>query len=176
MTRLEKKAIDRRTFLKTTGIGGSSLALSAGIAGKIMAAEPARETSSKVMPKKVLGKTGVSVPVLAMGGITDWTINPALLRMAVNMGVTYWDTADEYLNGKSELGIGQYFDKYPEDRKKIFLVTKCDTVDPKGMTKSLNDSLERMKTDCVDLYFMHSLRSSELLTQEIKSWVEKEKK
>jgi uncharacterized protein len=176
MTRLEKKGIDRRTFLKTTGIGGSSLALSTGIAGKIMAAEAAEETSSNVIPKRVLGKTGVLVPILAMGGITDWITNPALLRAAVNMGVTYWDTADEYLNGKSELGIGQYFDKYPEDRKMIFLVTKCDAVNPEGMTKSLNASLERMKTDYVDLYFMHSLRSSELLTQEIKTWVEKNKK
>jgi uncharacterized protein len=176
MTRLEKKTIDRRTFLKTTGIGSSSLALSAGIAGNIMAAEAVKETSSKAIPKRVLGKTGVSVPILAMGGITDWTTNAPLLKVAVNMGVTYWDTADEYLNGKSELGIGQYFDKYPEDRKRIFLVTKCDTVNPEGMTKSLNDSLERMKTDSVDLYFMHSLRSSDLLTQEIKTWVEKTKR
>jgi len=176
MTKIEKREIDRRTFLKTTGIGGASLALSAGFAGKIMAAEAAKETSSKAIPKRILGKTGVSVPILAMGGITDWTTNMAFLRLAFNMGVTYWDTSDGYSNGKSEIGIGQYFEKYPEDRKKIFLVTKTDGENPEGMTNSLNASLERLKTDYVDLYFMHALQRPESLSKEVKAWAEQKKK
>jgi predicted aldo/keto reductase-like oxidoreductase len=172
----EKKIIDRRTFLKVTGIGGASMALSDGFGGKALAAEGAGDSISKKMPKRVFGKTGVPVSILALGGITDWTINQALLKIAFNMGVTYWDTAYGYGNGKSEIGIGQYLEKYPEDRKTIFLVTKSHESNPEALTKSLDVSLERMKTDYVDLFFLHGLTSADLLTQEIKAWVEQKKK
>jgi predicted aldo/keto reductase-like oxidoreductase len=173
----EKKKMDRRTFLKVTGIGGASMALSAGLGGKALAAEGAGDSRSKKMPKRVLGKTGVQVPILALGGITDWTINQALLKVAFNMGVTYWDTAYGYGNGKSEIGIGQYLDKYPEDRKTIFLVSKDSGAEnPEGMTQRLNTSLERMKTDYIDLYFIHGLRGIDSLNQEVKAWVEQKKK
>jgi predicted aldo/keto reductase-like oxidoreductase len=172
----EKKKMDRRTFLKATGMGSASIALSAGLPGKVLAAEAEKDSPSKVMPTRILGKTGVPVSILALGGITDWTINQALLRVAFNMGVTYWDTAYGYGNGKSEIGIGQYLDKYPEDRKKIFLVTKTHESSPEGMTKSLNVSLERMKTDWVDLVFIHGLASEKSLTPEVKAWVEQKRK
>jgi uncharacterized protein len=171
-----KKDMNRRAFLKTTGIGGASLALSAGLAGRILAAEEAKETPSKPVPKRTLGKTGISVPILTMGGITDWTTNPALLKVAFNMGLTYWDTADGYVNGRSEMGIGQHFEKYPDDRKKVFLASKHEISNPEGMTRSLNASLDRLKTDYVDLYFMHAVMSPDSLTQEAKAWAEQKKK
>jgi uncharacterized protein len=177
MTKIESKGIDRRTFLKTTGITGASLAMSGGFAGRILASEAGKEPLSKAIPKRVLGKTGVSVPILALGGITDWTTNQALLRVAFNMGVTYWDTSYGYSNGKSEIGIGQYFEKYPDDRKKIFLVSKASGAEnPEAMTQRLNESLERMKTDHVDLYFMHGPQNPEVFTPEVKAWAEQKKK
>jgi uncharacterized protein len=175
MTENEKKEMDRRTFLKATGIGGATLALSSGLAGRLLAEE--KESPAKAMPRRVLGKTGVSVPILAMGGITDWTSNLALLRVSFNMGVTYWDTSYGYANGKSEIGIGQYFEKYPEDRKKIFLVSKATGAEnPEGMTQRLNESLERMKTDHVDLYFVHGPRNMDFFTKDVKAWSEQKKK
>jgi hypothetical protein len=57
------------------------------------------------------------------------------------MGVTYWDTAPRYGNGRSEEAIGKYFQKFPDDRKKVFLVTKSDTLDIPSMTTSLENSL-----------------------------------
>lgn len=174
---VEKKKMDRRTFLKTTGMGSASLALSAGLSNKVLAAEFKNDSPSKEIPKRVLGKTGVSVPILALGGIIDWTTNQNILRMAFNMGVNYWDTAHGYENGKSEIGIGQYFSKYPEDRKNIFLVSKASGANnPEGMTQRLDLSLERMKTDYIDLYFMHGMRSPQLLTPEVKAWSEQKKK
>jgi hypothetical protein len=129
------------------------------------------------MPTRILGKTGVPVTILDLGGIIDWTTNFNLLSMAFNMGVTCWDTSDDYENGKSEIGIGQYFTKYPENRKKIFLITKVSrTTDPEGMTQLLNQSFERMKTDWVDVIFIHGLRSPELLTPDVKAWAEQKKK
>jgi uncharacterized protein len=169
----EKKLMDRRAFIKATTIGGASLALSAGV---VAAAETEKGGGSKEIPKRVLGKTGVSIPILGMGG-GDWTTNEALLRIAFQMGVTYWDSASEYENGKCELGIGHYFAKYPADRKKVFLVTKpTRAFTPKEMEVLLSQSLQRMQTDYVDLFSMQGVQDPSVLTSEVKAWSEQKKK
>jgi predicted aldo/keto reductase-like oxidoreductase len=101
--------------------------------------------------------------------------NQLMLRQAVKWGVTYWDTANSYEGGNSELGIGKYFAKYPEDRKSIFLVTKSTAWTLKGMTEHLNLSLERMRTDAVDLFFVHSIRSISTMDKDMQKWGEKAK-
>lgn len=173
----ENKYMDRRSFLKATTFGSASLALSAGVAGRTMAATQTETSNvSKEIPKRVLGKTGVMLPILAMGG-NDWTTNEALLRVAFQMGVTYWDAASDYDNGKCELGIGQYFAKYPEDRKKVFLVTKpTRAFTPKEMNVLLIQSLERMNTDYIDLFSLQGLQDPDVLTSEVKTWAEQKKK
>ena len=67
-----KKNIDRRTFIKTTTLGGASVALSAGLPGKSLAADAQGGDGSKKIPVRVLGKTGISIPILGLGGI-DWS-------------------------------------------------------------------------------------------------------
>jgi len=176
----EKKRMNRRTFLQTTGLStvSSVLALSAGLTGSALAGEAAKaDASSKnEMPTRILGKTGAPVSILSLGGI-DFTTNQILLRMALKMGVTHWDTAHNYNNGNSEIGIGKYFEKTPEDRKRVFLVTKASgKSDPEGMTQRLNLSFERMKTDYIDLYFMHHVKNPKYLTREIKEWADQKKK
>jgi hypothetical protein len=89
--------------------------------------------------------------------------------------VTYWDTANSYYGGNSERQIGKYFGKYPEDRKKIFLVTKSHAWTVDDMTRDLNTSLERMKTDYIDLFFVHSVRHIGELNNNIKGWSRKTK-
>jgi predicted aldo/keto reductase-like oxidoreductase len=174
---IKKKGMDRRTFLKATSIGSASLAMSAGLPGKVMAAEAANGSSSKTMPTRILGKTGLPVSILGMGGSIDSTGYQILLRVGLNMGINYWDSSNNYGNGKNEQVIGQFFSKYPEERKKVFQVTKASgTTEPVGMTKQLNISLERMQTDYIDLYLMHMLQDPGLLTPEIKAWVEQKKK
>jgi predicted aldo/keto reductase-like oxidoreductase len=92
------------------------------------------------------------------------------------MGVTYWDTADGYGWGKNEKAIGKYFAKFPNDRKKVFLVTKAATSDPKKLTEKLNTSLRRMNTSYIDLYFIHHVKNAkDELTSEVKAWAEKTK-
>jgi predicted aldo/keto reductase-like oxidoreductase len=80
------------------------------------------------------------------------------------------------MGGRSEKGIGKYFSKYPQDRKKIFLVTKSGAWSIKGMTRELNDSLERMHTDYIDLFFVHGIRSISVMDDDIKNWGERAKK
>jgi len=73
------------------------------------------------------------------------------------MGVTCWDTSHDYIGGKSEKGIGKYFSKFSEDRKKIFLITKSGASQPGGLTQHLHKSLERMKTDYIDLFLIQAV-------------------
>jgi predicted aldo/keto reductase-like oxidoreductase len=125
------------------------------------------------MPTRPFGKTGVEVPILAFGGSLD--LPQLMLRGAIKWGVTYWDTANSYMGGNSERRIGKYLGKYPEDRKKIFLVTKSHAWTLDGLTRDLNQSLERMKIDYVDLFFVHAVRSINELNDNIKAWSEKAK-
>jgi hypothetical protein len=160
----------RRKFLKTAGVAGVGSILAP--AKQLFAASGRLET----IPTRSFGKTGVQVSILSLGGIVDFLSNQLLLKQAVNRGITYWDTAHSYSGGRSERGIGKYFAKYPQDRKKIFLVTKSGAWSIKGMTRDLNDSLERMHTDYVDLFFVHGIRSISAMDDDIKSWGERAKK
>ena len=185
----KSKKISRREFIRSAGVTGigSLLALSSGLVGSALAQEakkeekketPAEEKKMEIpkMPTRTFGKTGVPVSVLCLGGITDFVTNQILLKKALDWGITYWDTANGYNGGNSELGIGKFFEKYPEERKKIFLVTKGGAKSPEELTKMLNLSLERMKTNYIDLYFMHGIDNGNPLTPEIKTWAENVKK
>ena len=138
------------------------------------ASEPSELKEEQLLvPTRRFGKTGASVPILAFGGSLD--INQRMLRQAIKRGVTYWDTAASYAGGNSEKRLGQYIGKYPEIRKKIFLVTKSHAWTPQGMTKDLNRSLERMKTEHIDLFLQHSVRNPNDLDEDLKIWAEKTK-
>jgi predicted aldo/keto reductase-like oxidoreductase len=127
------------------------------------------------MPSRPFGKTGINVPILAFGGSLDTAMSLLVLKQAFKWGVTYWDTANTYMGGKSEEGIGKYLEKYPKDRKRIFLVTKSHAWTLNGLSQDLDLSLERMKTDYVDLYFVHSVRNISDLDDETKVWADKKK-
>ena len=146
-----KKSWSRRDFLKTAGLAGAGSILTP-LVNEAQAVDQPNQ-----IPRRPFGKTGVTVPILSVGGTLDLSANQLMLRQAVKWGVTYWDTANSYRWGKSEKGIGKYFEKYPGDRKKIFLVTKSGAWTKSGMTKDLEESLERMRTDYVDLFFVHGI-------------------
>jgi len=98
-------------------------------AGKsAIAADVAKQKSagSGLVPTRPFGKSKINVSILSLGGMFDIPGNQLLLKQALKWGVNYWDTADCYGWGRSEKGIGKYFKKYPQDRKKVFLVTKSD--------------------------------------------------
>lgn len=169
-----KKNFSRRDFLRSASIAGLGTMLSSSDSlGKMP--DKTQNTGKDMVAKRPFGKTGENVSMLSLGGMFDIPSNQLLLKQAIKWGVTYWDTADCYEGGKSEQGIGKFFDKYPEGRKKIFLVSKSDDRDPDGMTRLLNRSLERMKTSHVDLYFIHGLKKISELDNNTKKWAEKAK-
>jgi len=158
----------RRRFLKATGIAGLG-ALAAPVDKLAMAAE-----TPTMVPTRPFGKTGIDVSILSLGGMFDIASNQLMMKQALRWGVTYWDTADCYQRG-SERGMGKYFKKYPQDRQKVFLVSKSDARDPDGMTRLLNRSLKRLKTDYIDLYFVHGIYSIDELDDSTRKWAEKAK-
>jgi predicted aldo/keto reductase-like oxidoreductase len=169
----KQSGFSRRDFLKTAG---------AATAGSLLSA---RETLGKIsgisgselalVPTRPFGKTGAKVSILSLGGMFDIPSNQLVLRQALKWGVTYWDTADCYEGGRSEKGIGSFFAKYPEARKQVFLVSKSDARDPRGMTSLLDRSLERMKTDYIDLYFVHGISGIDQLDKGTRGWAQKAK-
>ncbi|MHC4148614.1 MAG: aldo/keto reductase [Planctomycetota bacterium] len=177
--RKKNSKIDRRNFLKTMGAAG----LGSVISGADTQAEPkdpnapakTEETGFPPIPKRKLGKTGVEVPVLALGMIFDVLDRQIVLRKALEWGITYWDTADCYTGGNSELGIGKFLKANPDKRKDLFIVSKSDDMDAPGMEKLLARSLKRIQTDYVDLYFLHGVEEPEQLSEEVRSWVAKTK-
>lgn len=168
----------RREFLKTAGAAGVGSLLGSISPLTNTAGKSHPETSDQLLvPTRPFGKTGVNVSILGLGGSGDLTSSQLLFRQAIKMGITYWDTAETYGRGRSEKGIGEHFAKHPDDRKKVFLVTKSHSRDVDGLSRSLERSLERMNTSYIDLYFVHRLRGIEELRpfDEFRGWVEKRK-
>jgi aryl-alcohol dehydrogenase-like predicted oxidoreductase len=85
----------------------------------------------------------------------------AALRRAFEGGITHWDTADVYGNGHSEELIGSMWGEIPRDR--VFVATKVGWwkggydhfYDPKLVEAQLDKSLRNLRTDVIDLYYLH---------------------
>ncbi|GHU91950.1 hypothetical protein FACS189476_12740 [Spirochaetia bacterium] len=115
------------------------------------------------------GKTGVNVSRLGFGGAGVGVKNyvraydPSAedakasvhkaLETAVELGVTYFDTAPVYGEGASETIFGDVLGG--ADPKKIFLATKCIPTDYDGVMRSIEGSLKRLRRDYVDLLQIH---------------------
>ena len=165
----KQSSLTRRAFLKAACATGAASAMT-------LKSFPALSSDEAVVvPTRPFGKTGIEVPVLGFGTSLHVAFNQLLLKQAVKWGVTYWDTANTYMGGNSEKAIGKYFAKYPEDRKKVFLVTKSHAWTTKGLTRDLNLSLERMQTGYIDLYFTHGVWSADELDAKTKRWAQKAK-
>jgi hypothetical protein len=159
----------RRAFLKAACATGAASAL------PLKNFPALASDAAVVVPTRPFGKTGIEVPILGFGTSLHVAFSQLLLKQAVKWGLTYWDTANTYMGGNSERAIGKYFAKYPEDRKKVFLVTKSHAWTTNGLTRDLNQSLERMQTDYIDLYFTHGVWSVDELDAKTKRWARKAK-
>lgn len=158
--------ITRRRFLKVTG--------AAAVGSMLCPLQPAMATDRPIpVPTRPFGRTGIDVPILSFGGSLH--LPQLMLRQAAAWGVTYWDTANSYMGGNSERRIGKYLSAFPADRKKIFLVTKSHAWTTEGMSADLDESLRRMKTDYVDLFFVHGISGIDELDDGQRRWSEKKK-
>ncbi|HWE39275.1 MAG TPA: aldo/keto reductase [Isosphaeraceae bacterium] len=140
---------DRRNFLRA---GAATLATAAATtAGAAPQDAPAAKPAE--IPKRKLGKTGVEVTLLDQGVIRGPSFD-RLVRFAFGQGIRVFDTARVY---GTEPGFKRWFEKDPDVRKQIFLVTKDNPRTPADLPKMLDKRLETLGTDYVDLFFIHGL-------------------
>lgn len=148
----------RRDFLRA-GAGGAAL-----LVGNSL---PLRaEAESAKLPQRVLGKTGVKVPILGLGTVAVGNLANEkealrLLNKAIDLGVTYIDTAPPrtriavltgYAKAQQYLKI-----LLKERRKEVFIVTKCLETEGSKTIDLLKKNLDELGVDQVDLAYTHSI-------------------
>jgi len=124
-----------------------------------------------------LGRTDLEVSPIALGcmsygnpvtGLHQWTLDEEasqpFFRQAVELGVTFWDTANVYQAGSSEEFVGRAITKYSR-REDITLATKVfgkmhDGPTGHGLSRGaiveqVDASLKRLDTDYIDIYYIH---------------------
>lgn len=140
--------LHRRTFLAT----GTAAGL-APLAPQVRAAGDAPMIRRSV----VLGKTGLQVSEIGFGSASSQ--DPALIRRALDRGVTLFDTAESYRFGWSEEAMGEGL-KGRRDRVVLTSKTKAGASDTEAdMMSALEGSLKRLQTDYLDIYFNHAVNS-----------------
>lgn len=128
------------------------------------------------VPRRTLGKTGVSVPILLFGGAVklDRRFDPKLAE-ALRYGVNYIDAADCYSGGACEPAVGNFHTRI-NGRKKLFITSKSDKHYPDDMAKRLDEGLAKMKTSYVDMYYLHALTNADRLSKAMEQKVAELKK
>jgi predicted aldo/keto reductase-like oxidoreductase len=112
------------------------------------------------IPKRKLGKTGVEVTILGLGGEgvlrTHGYEKEAedLINRAIDLGINYFESARAYSGSESYYGRS-----LRERRKEIFLTSKSHARSKKGALLHLEETLRNMKTDHLDLWQVHDVRT-----------------
>jgi aryl-alcohol dehydrogenase-like predicted oxidoreductase len=157
----DEKGLTRRKFVK-----GSAAALTATmVVGPPLAAAGARGGGvpdiQELVPRRPLGKTGVQVSALGVGGyhlgsMKDQKESMELVTRALEAGINFFDNCWEYHDGLSEERLGEAL---KGKRDQAFLMTKvCTHGRTKDMAmKQLEESLRRLQTDRVDLWQIHEV-------------------
>lgn len=157
------KEISRRQFLENVGFGaaaGTSLLLLKDIANAQPGTDP--------IPSRTLGRTGAKVSILAFGCgsrflmYKDEASATAILNRAIDLGITYLDTAYAYGDGESETRVGKVM---ASRRKEVWLATKIPDRTRDEFLRRLEASLKRLQTDHVDLVHIHSLGQADDLAK-----------
>lgn len=118
------------------------------------------------LPRRPLGKTGRDVTLFGLGGegvlrtTGKMAQAVAVIERALELGVNYFDTAPAYEQSRDYYGAA-----LGERRPEIFLASKTHDRTRDGSLRLLEDSLKRLRTDYLDLWQLHDLRSTRDLDQ-----------
>ena len=155
--------LSRREFLKSFTAACAVTQSAATLAADDALSSVAR--GGATLPQRPLGKTGVQVSALALGGVIGMQLPPSadhdpmsIAETALDLGVTYFDTAPSYNNGQSETNYGRVLARR---RKEVFLATKTGDRTHDGTLRSIEASLKRLQTDRVDLIQIHGISPTE---------------
>lgn len=116
------------------------------------------------MRKRRLGNSNLELSILGMGcwqygGGTYWGSQDqqdvdAVVHKAIDMGINYFDTAEVYNDGNSEVSLGKALQG---KRDQVVIGSKISTsnIAPSVLRQHCEDSLQRLQTDYIDLYMLH---------------------
>jgi len=113
-----------------------------------------------IFPKRPLGKTGEEISILGLGGeglLRSFDREKeavSLIHRAIDLGITYFESARAYAGSESYYGIA-----LAERRKEVFLASKSHERTAEGVLKHLETTLANMKTNFLDLWMVHDVRS-----------------
>jgi len=113
------------------------------------------------IPYRILGHTGERVSAIGIGGWhlglphVDAQLSMRIVRRAIDEGVNFLDNSWDYNDGVSETRMGKALgDGY---RSRAFLMTKIDGRSKREAARQLDESLRRLRTDCIDLVQHHEV-------------------
>jgi aryl-alcohol dehydrogenase-like predicted oxidoreductase len=160
---MNKDQLTRREFIEKTTLTVAS----ASVLPALLTEEAEAKTK---LPQRILGRTGVKVPIIAFGCGSRFLMYEdeeealKILNRVIDLGITYLDTAMDYGKGLSETRVGKVMARR---RKEVWLATK---VAPGARTydtamREVEQSLKRLQTDRVDLLHLHSLSTAEDLAK-----------
>ena len=166
----------RREFLRQTAVATLVASAASQSSSAARAKAPAGGSSSESKPPGTMKSytiphTDLEVSRLAYGcamlGL-DWNGSDAVartaatIRTAYEQGITFFDTADIYGQGKSELALGEFLRGSPGLRQRIVIQSKCGiaaggSIDNsrEHITTAVEGSLERLGTDRLDILLLH---------------------
>jgi predicted aldo/keto reductase-like oxidoreductase len=167
-----RSGMTRRRFIQSTA--GAVAAVSASGFVQSLGIMEMNGNNSEMMHRQ-LGKTGLDVSILSFGGGSQFLRNPdgkweKLLETAIEGGINLFDTAPGYIaskmgdiwDGKSVDSSEERYGKIlPAYRKQIILSTKLDTRKPEEAKAEFETSLKKLKTDHVDILFIHAIELSD---------------
>ncbi len=130
-------------------------------ASKLMRVTSAGELRGEMLYRP-FGKTGETVSAIGLGGSHIGKANVSeematrLIHQAIDRGITYMDNSWDYNEGRSEMRMGNALAEN-NSRNKVFLMTKFDGRTKDLAANQLDTSLQRLKTDHVDLIQFHEI-------------------
>jgi aryl-alcohol dehydrogenase-like predicted oxidoreductase len=162
----------RRNFL--------AAGLSLPVAGMASAPAPQASAAQSAKPAappaaavrfRTLGQTGLKVSTVGYGCMI--TSDASVVARAVDLGITYFDTARGYQNGNNERMVGGAL---KGSRDKIVLSSKSEAKTAADATAELETSLKELGTDRLDIWYMHSRDSAAAIPDELVTVWENAKK
>lgn len=117
--------------------------------------------SAPPLPTRVLGRTGITVPILGFGSGSRFLMYKdddqaiAALNRALDLGITYIDTAHSYGGGKSEERVGRVM---ATRRREVVLATKLSARTADQARRQIELSLKRLHTDRLEVLHIHALK------------------
>jgi len=172
------KAINRREFIGQTTLG----LVSAGLAIPGLRTRSIKEGQPHKIIYRTLGRTKLKIPIVSFG-VTN-SDSPDLLRKSLDMGIKHFDTGHIHLRGNCEKVIGEVIQErgcrdkvyistkmtFARDRQKMVFIPEGYEGVPgateENFNKFLNISLQRLRTDYVDIFYLQDLANAKMVNYE----------